>query len=277
MRPNAQTSRSPRSDLPRRILRAGLVEFSRRIWQAGNAAISRLLGRQRSGGQPRAAQTLAEREQACNDDCSDVRVHQGAATQAAAAALSATDSTHGDDLSLSAEPSAPESLAGRALIAHELAHAVQHHAAELEDDRSQPGDRCEQTADRAAQQAVQESSAQSASGGAPPAVQRQPQAEDRVAREEVRMVLEGFLRRAMHAQGGRAWWVTPEGRNAVIGLFVGDAGHLLAITAWLNSPVLPDDPVELAGEVARRLPETITTRGSNASSQWPGGRTRLLR
>ena len=184
-------------------------------------------------------------------------MHQGAATQAAAAALSATDSTHGDALSLSAEPSAPESLAGRALIAHELAHVVQHHAAELGDDRSQPGHRCEPAADRAAQQAVQESSAQSASGGVPPTVQRQPQAGDRVAREEVRMALEGFLRRAMHAQGGRAWWVTPEGRNVVIGLFVGDAGHLMAIETWLNSPALPDDPVELAGEVARRLPETI--------------------
>ena len=211
MRPNTQPSYSPRSDLPRRAPWAALVEFPRRMWQAGNAAISRLLGRQRSGGQPWAAQPPAEREPACKNDCSNVRVHQGAATQAAVATLSATACTHGDELSLSAKSAAPESLAGRALIAHELAHVVQHHASELEDDISQPGDRCEQMADRAAQQAVQGASAQSASGGVPPAVQRQPQAGEHVARDAVRMALEGFLRRAMHAQGGRAWLVSPEG------------------------------------------------------------------
>ena len=41
-RPKAQTSRSPRADLPRRAPWAGLAEFPRRMWQAGNAAISQI-------------------------------------------------------------------------------------------------------------------------------------------------------------------------------------------------------------------------------------------
>src|SRR5205823_2897670 len=135
---------------------AGLADLPRRMWQVGNAAISQLLGRQSSSGQPLAVQTQAEMEQAFRSDFSDVRVHHDAAAQTAAESLSATAFTHGDDIYLGAASPAPDSPAGRALIAHELAHVVQQrHATELEPEVSQAGDRFEQAADHAAQQAVQ--------------------------------------------------------------------------------------------------------------------------
>jgi hypothetical protein len=197
-------------------------------------------------------------EQAFRSDFSDVRVHQDAAAQTAAESLSALAFTHGDDIYLGAESPVPDSLAGRALIAHELAHVMQQrHATEREPDVSQPGDRFEQAADRAAQQAVQGQLAESTISGAPPAVQRQSRAGDRASREETQAALEAFLRRVMQHQGGRALRVTPEVRSAVTSLFIGEIGRLMGIEAWLNSPALPGDPAEFAREVARRLPETI--------------------
>ena len=53
-RPQGETTDAPRSDLPRLTAWAGLTAFPRRLWQAGNAAIDRLLGRQQSGRPPRA-------------------------------------------------------------------------------------------------------------------------------------------------------------------------------------------------------------------------------
>lgn len=124
-RPKAQTSPSPRADLPRRGPLAGLSELPRRLWQAGNAAFSRLLGRLSSSGQPLASQTRGEMEQAFGSDFSAVRVHHDAAAQAVAESLDAEAFTHGNDIYLATESPASESPAGRALIAHELAHVVQ--------------------------------------------------------------------------------------------------------------------------------------------------------
>jgi hypothetical protein len=121
------------------------------------------------------------------------------------------------------------------------------------------------------QQAVQGQSAACAIGGMPPAVQHQSRAGDRVSREEVQTALEGFLRRAMQVQGGRVWWVTPEGRNAVTDLCIRDVGLLVVIEAWLNSLALPGDPAELAGEVTRHLPETIDHAWLERLKQMSGG------
>jgi Domain of unknown function (DUF4157) len=257
-RQKAQASPSYRSDLPRHTPLAGLAGLPRRLWQAGNAAFSRLLGRQGSSGQLLAPRTRAEMEQAFGSDFRDVRVHHDAAAQGAADALGAEAFTHGDDIYLGTESPAPESPAGRAVVAHELAHVVQQRqAAELEAGVSQPGDRFEQAADRAAQQAVQGQSAESAVSGVAPAIQRQVQRGNRASREEARVALEAFLRRELLAQGGRALRVTPEVRSAVTSLFIGDVGRLIGVEAWLNSPALPGDPAEFAREVTRRLPETI--------------------
>ena len=197
-------------------------------------------------------------EHAFRSDFSDVRVHHDATAQTAAESLSATAFTHGEDIYLGAASPAPDSLAGRALVAHELAHVVQQrHATKREPEVSQLGDRFEQAADHAAHQAVQGQSVESTTSGAPPAVQRQPQAGDRASRQEAQAALEAFLRRVMQQQGGRALRVTPEVRSAITSLFSGDIGRLMGIEAWLSSPALPGDPAEFAQDVAQRLPETI--------------------
>jgi Domain of unknown function (DUF4157) len=271
MRSQAQTSRSHGSDRPRRMPLAGLAGLPRRLWEAGNAAFSRLLGRRRNSGQPLAPQTRAEMERAFGSDFSPVRVHQDAGAQGAAAALDAEAFTHGTDIYLGTESPAPESPAGRALIAHELAHVVQQRqAAELEAAVSQPGDRLEQAADRAAQQAVQGQAAASPVSDMAPAIQRQPRQENRASREDARAALEAFLRRVMQQQGGRALRVTPEVRSAVTSLFIGDVGRLVTIESWLNSPALPGDPAEFAREVARRLPETIDRARIDRLNQMSG-------
>src|SRR5262245_40545718 len=96
-RPQVKSARAPRSDIPRRLMSTSLAGLPRAIWQAGNAAIGRLLGR-RSGGQPLEARTRAEMEQAFGTDFGDVRLHDDAAAQATAGALGAQALTHGDNV-----------------------------------------------------------------------------------------------------------------------------------------------------------------------------------
>lgn len=258
MRPKTETSDGPRSDLPRLTPLAGLAEIPRRLWQAGNAAIDRLLGRQQSG-RPLEPNMRKQMEQGLGENFEGVRIHDDAAAQRRAATLDAEAFTHGDDIYLGASAPNIESTSGQTLLTHELAHVVQQRQAGkiAKVAISQPGDPLEHAADAAAHRVMEGGQAHVSVSGSPPAIQRQQRQGNRASREEARAALEAWLRRVMQQQGWRTVRVTPEVRSAVTSLFAGDIGRQLGIEAWLNSPALPGDPAEFARDVARRLPDTI--------------------
>ena len=101
MRPKIETSDGPRSDLPRLTAWAGLTAFPRRLWQAGNAAIGRVLRRQQ-GGRPLEPNMRQQMEQGLGENLEKVRIHDDAAAQRSAASLDAEAFTHGEDIYIGA-------------------------------------------------------------------------------------------------------------------------------------------------------------------------------
>lgn len=120
-------SARPKSDSRPIHPAARLLGLQRTI---GNQAVLRLLKANVNQGVQSSAQSLdsATRgvmERRFNHDFSGVRVHTGAAAQASAAAEGALAYTAGRDLVFGAGQYQPHTVAGRSLIAHELAHVVQ--------------------------------------------------------------------------------------------------------------------------------------------------------
>ncbi len=106
---------------------ARLLELQRTI---GNRAVLRLLRPNvqegvQSSAQPLDSATRGVMERRFNHNFSDVRVHTGAAAQKSAAAEGALAYTAGRDVVFGAGQYQPDTLAGRWLIAHELAHVIQ--------------------------------------------------------------------------------------------------------------------------------------------------------
>lgn len=79
----------------------------------------------REAGEPLDAALRRDFEPALGLRLDAVRIHRGPAAQAAAAALGARAFTYGDRLAFARGAFAPHSVAGRALLAHELAHLRQ--------------------------------------------------------------------------------------------------------------------------------------------------------
>ena len=79
----------------------------------------------RAGGAPLSLAARSFFEPRFGADFSSVRIHDDVAAHRAARAVGAMAYTHGTDIVFSAGRHAPESSAGRALLAHELAHVVQ--------------------------------------------------------------------------------------------------------------------------------------------------------
>jgi hypothetical protein len=79
-----------------------------------------------SAGQPLDAATRAYFEPRFGHDFSDVRVHTDAAAQRSALQLNAHAYSLGERIVFGAQRFAPHSMEGKALLAHELAHVVQH-------------------------------------------------------------------------------------------------------------------------------------------------------
>jgi hypothetical protein len=78
-----------------------------------------------SSGQPLDQVTRAFMESRFGQDFSAVRVHAGAAAEHSARAMNANAYTVGNDIVFGSGQFAPETAAGRRLIAHELTHVVQ--------------------------------------------------------------------------------------------------------------------------------------------------------
>jgi Domain of unknown function (DUF4157) len=82
-------------------------------------------------GQPLAAETRAFFEPRFGRDLSGVRLHRGAAAERSAREISASAYTVGRDIVFGNGGLAPETPAGRWLMAHELAHVLQQGAGEV--------------------------------------------------------------------------------------------------------------------------------------------------
>jgi outer membrane protein OmpA-like peptidoglycan-associated protein len=119
-------------------------------------------------GRPLPADVRAEWEARFGHDFGHVRVHTDAAAAAAASAVDARAYTVGVDVAFAAGQYAPESAAGRELIAHELAHVVQQARGGSTPD-------AEARADAGAARALRGGTVDAASlGGAPASVQMKP-------------------------------------------------------------------------------------------------------
>jgi outer membrane protein OmpA-like peptidoglycan-associated protein len=206
-RPQEKTSASRRSDLPHHEGSPWFTQLPKMLWQAGNRAINKLLGR-RTIGKPLEAKTQAEMEQAFGADFSRVRLHDDPAAHAAADSLNAKAFTQGDDLYLGTEAASSDSLASKELIAHELAHIVQQRGARAiaTGQISQPGDRFEQAAHKAAHQALQGQHAERSTLGVPPIIQRQERQEG-FLEEQLRNLLNRALREGVAYDSEKGWKV----------------------------------------------------------------------
>jgi outer membrane protein OmpA-like peptidoglycan-associated protein len=124
--------------------------------------------RRPSRGRPLASDVRAQLEPRFGHDFGNVRVHTDAAGAATAGALDARAYTVGSDVAFAAGQYAPETAAGRELIAHELAHVVQQARGGTTPD-------AEARADAAAGRALRGGTVDAAAlGGAPTGAQLKP-------------------------------------------------------------------------------------------------------
>jgi hypothetical protein len=104
-----------------------------------------------SPGKPLDASTREFMETRFGEDFSQVQVHSDAQAQSSAAAVNAHAYTVGRDVVFAAGQYAPETVAGRKLLAHELTHVVQQsagtHASSGPVTRGGRDDRCEREAE----------------------------------------------------------------------------------------------------------------------------------
>lgn len=105
----------------------------------GNAAASALL----SGGHALPTEVRGQMEQSFDTDFSAVRIHADLPAAEAAAAQGAKAFTRGNDITFAAGEFAPDTDAGRELIAHELTHVVQNQSGPAATGRSRRGDSSE--------------------------------------------------------------------------------------------------------------------------------------
>lgn len=141
--------------------------MSRRLRQQATPPAS-TPARRPARGRPLASGVRAQLEPRFGHDFGHVRVHTDAAAATSARALDARAYTVGADVAFAAGQYAPDSAAGRELIAHELAHVGQQARGGATPD-------AEARADRAAGSALRGGSVDAgALGGAPTDVQTKP-------------------------------------------------------------------------------------------------------
>jgi hypothetical protein len=221
----------------------------------------------RSPGRPLPAGPRAAMESRFGHDFSRIRIHDDSAAASASEAMNARAYTVGDDLVFGAGEFAPERPGGAHLLAHELAHAVQHEEAGAVDaDRlDASGDAPEREAADAADAVLTGSrprlSHASQPGGAA-AVGRQPKDTSpgaTVPREIVRDRLKAYLETELAAQGGPKLKLTGTLLRNIDGLFDADSSGHASLRFFLLSNVdARFTPQELASKVAAYLPAQVT-------------------
>jgi outer membrane protein OmpA-like peptidoglycan-associated protein len=141
------------------------------LLSAGNQAVGRLVRRPQDGGRPLDPAWRRRLESAFDADLGDVRVHQ----DTVADAFTATAITRDRQIHLGQAAPPPDSAAGRALLAHEVAHVVQQGgpAGVRSGTIGSAGDRFEVAAEAAAGAVLAGHPAPPRPAGAPPTVQCQ--------------------------------------------------------------------------------------------------------
>jgi hypothetical protein len=259
VRSNTERQISPRAGVERPVRNSRRSGLPNSLANAGNAVVSEMLNSIQDG-KPLGPEVRYKMERAYGDDFADVRLHDDSQSREAAETITAKAFTRGDDIYLGRSAPPMESEAGKALIAHELAHVTQQRRADnvKAGAVSKPGDRFERAADMAAEKAVAGRQADSRTGGAPPSIQRQP-AGDGARRPEVEQSITAFLEKAKAAQGGRTLQITTEVRQALemLASAGGDPGgmRLTQLQALLDNSMTPRDPAALASKVAQLLPD----------------------
>jgi hypothetical protein len=138
---------------------------------AGNAAVAALVSGSEGrspvldvigrGGVPLSEPIRTEMESRLGHDFSDVRIHTGHAASEAARSVNAAAFTAGRDVVFAHGQFAPHTTAGKTTLAHELAHVVQQRRGRVDATPvgggialSDPSDRFEREAERAADEAM---------------------------------------------------------------------------------------------------------------------------
>jgi outer membrane protein OmpA-like peptidoglycan-associated protein len=116
--------------------------------------VEHAINQARGGGQALDSQAREQMEPAFGTDFSDVRVHTGSEADTLNRAVSARAFTTGRDIFFRDGEYNPGSSDGRELLAHELTHVVQQRGSTVQAklEVSEPGDACEQEADRMAKE-----------------------------------------------------------------------------------------------------------------------------
>lgn len=195
--PRAQIDREPAgldaasrqavdSGLTTGLTPAGVLNLQRSV---GNAGVQRLLEDEErspvhdvvgSGtGSPLESGTRTMMEERLGHDFSDVRIHTGPKADESARSINAVAYTVGSDVVFSSGHYSPDTPTGQRVLAHELTHVVQQETGPVDGSPapggirlSDPSDRFEQAAERAATEAT------SAPAAVQPAIQREDEEEE---------------------------------------------------------------------------------------------------
>ena len=132
-----------------------------------------------SAGAPLSDDLREDMERRFDGDFTDVRVHSGATAARSASALSAKAYTVGRDIVFSEGRFAPQTSAGRHLLAHELAHVVQQSRGGPPPPISGSSGGLEAAANRSAARAVQSDGAIGVAGASSIGVARAPEDEEK--------------------------------------------------------------------------------------------------
>ena len=154
---------------------------------AGNRATSRAIRSQppqegvvpEGAGAPLGDDLREDMERRFDGDFADVRVHTGATAARSASALSAKAFTVGRDIVFSDGRFAPQSSAGKHLLAHELAHVVQQSRGGAPPAFSGSSGGLERAANQSAAQAVQSDGAIGVAGASSIGVARAPEDDEK--------------------------------------------------------------------------------------------------
>lgn len=232
----------------------------------GNIGVQRLVE-----GKPLPAGLRARMERSFGIPLHEVEVRDDAEARDAARTLGAEAFASGNEIYLGAEAPPLNSPEAEQLLAHEAAHiAQQAGASHIAESTGAPDDAFERHAARASAQAMAGARAERPSGGAVPAVQRQPrtaQKQPAATRADAEQALLAFLQRVLARTPSADLRRTRVVRNALDTLVRGggSAAMFVDVDDFLKS--VPNEPAEFARRFAQRLPQTIDRSAIDALSR----------
>jgi hypothetical protein len=182
-------------------------------------------------GHPLDAAARAFFEPRFGHDFADIRIHDDAHAARSGRDMGAFAYSVGRHIAVDTERRHPASVAGQRLLAHELAHVVQHQQAGL---------------------VIRRQVAQSAPTGLP---DKPPSGT--ASRDDLVLALTDFLTRVQTEAGTRTLVVSAPVRQALQMLAEGDVNARLRIDLFLGQTALPATPDEFARQAVMRLPPVI--------------------